>query len=181
MAAAKKVRNIILVGLMGSGKSTVARIIGKKLGWQVCDLDRLITEKAGITIPEIFAGKGEAYFRRLEKELLATVLQQGEHLVVATGGGAVIDEENRRVMKENGTMVYLRAEIKDLCRRLGKGKGRPLLAGGEPEEILAQLAREREAFYREAQVIVDTRGLTPAAVARQVITAVFQDAGEKGF
>ena len=117
----------------------------------------------------------------MEKELLATVLQQGNTWRVATGGGAVIDEENRRVMKENGTMVYLRAEIKDLCRRLGKGKGRPLLAGGEPEEILAQLAREREAFYREAQVIVDTRGLTPAAVARQVITAVFQDAGEKGF
>lgn len=179
MAVAKKVRNIILVGLMGSGKSTVARIIGERLGWRVCDLDLLITEKAGMTIPEIFAEKGEAYFRRLEKELLATVLQ-GEHLVVATGGGAILDEENRRVMKENGTMVYLRAEIKELCRRLGKGKGRPLLAGGEPEEILARLAREREAFYREAQVIVDTQGLTPEAVARQVIAAVFQDTGEKG-
>ena len=149
MAAAKKVRNIILVGLMGSGKSTVARIIGKKLGWQVCDLDRLITEKAGITIRDL-CRKRRGIFPPFGEGTAGYGLTAGEHLVVATGGGAVIDEENRRVMKENGTMVYLQAEIKDLCRRLGR-KGRPLLARGEPEEILAQLAREREAFYREAQ------------------------------
>lgn len=131
-----------------------------------------------MTIPEIFAEKGEASFRRLEKQLLAAVLQ-GERQVVATGGGAVLDEENRRVMKENGTVVYLRTEIKELCRRLGRGEGRPLLAGGKPEEILTRLAREREAFYREADLTVDTQGLTPEAVAGQVIKAIFQRSAAK--
>src|SRR5690554_4784541 len=153
-------KNIILIGNMGSGKTTVARIIAKKTGWRFYDLDRLIVKKAGMEIPKIFACQGESGFRRLEREVLVATLCC-EKAVIAAGGGTVKDPANLRDMKEAGVVVYLYAEVRELSRRVGKGRGRPLLSGGRPEEILARLAVEREPFYRQAHLMVDTGGLDP--------------------
>lgn len=160
--------NIILIGNMGSGKTTVSRIIAKKTGWRFYDLDRLIVAKTGMEIPEIFARQGEAGFRRLEREVLLAVLGC-KKAVIAAGGGTVKDPANLRDMKEAGVVVYLSAPVEELSRRVGKGLGRPLLSGGRPADILARLAVEREPFYRQAHLTVNTAGLSPEEVADRII------------
>lgn len=168
------VANIYLVGLMGSGKTTVAGIVAARLGWRCVDTDALAEARAGRSIPQIFAVQGEAAFRRLEHEVLSEVAG-GRGQVVATGGGIVLLPENRRLLRDTGFTVYLEAPPEELYRRLSRGRGmagRPLLAVEDPLARLRALQAEREHLYREvAHAVVSTRGLTPGAVAERVLRA----------
>jgi len=164
----KERTNLILVGLMGCGKTTVGRLVADRLGWEFIDTDRLIMAKTGTSIPALFAEKGEPFFRRLEKEVLLAIKDR-ERTVVATGGGIVLAAENRHLLQEMGLVIYLQTAPAVLATRVGRGEDRPLLAGGAPVEVLTALLKEREAFYREANLVVVTDGRTPSQVAEEII------------
>jgi shikimate kinase len=149
-----------LVGMMGSGKSAVGRAAAERLGEPFVDLDEEITAAAGRPISAVFADEGEACFRAAEAEAVAAVA--GRRAVVAVGGGAVLTERSRRLMRETGTVVWLDAEVGELVARVGGGQGRPLLAGPDTAGTLAALAAERRPAYRAAahhRVETSGRGL----------------------
>jgi shikimate kinase len=151
--------HLVLVGLMGAGKTSVGRRLAKKLGLRHVDLDHAVERAAGCTIPEIFAAHGEAAFRDREHELLVELLAGDRPLVLSTGGGAVLRDDNRVAMRARATVVWLRARPETLLARVGDGAGRPLLAG-DPLGNLTRLASERSAAYEAAaHVIVDVDGL----------------------
>jgi shikimate kinase len=168
---------------MGSGKSTVARALAHRLGWGRVDLDRAIAERAGTTIPEIFASEGEAGFRDWEERTLTEVAHRVEPLVVATGGGVVVREGNRVRMREAGAMVYLHADVDTLLARTRGDSNRPLLQVADPRGKLVELQAEREPLYREADHVEETAGRGPEAVAQALatwITERFPDAAPPG-
>ncbi|MBR5997663.1 MAG: shikimate kinase [Deltaproteobacteria bacterium] len=144
--------NIILIGFMGAGKSTVGRMLAEYLRWDFVDLDSLIEASAGCAIREIFAREGEAFFRDLETAQLRK-MALFRKTVVATGGGAVIRAENRILLKQTGTVVYLRAQLETLQQRVAQSTDRPL---AQNPEHFAALLEERRRFYEEADIIVDT-------------------------
>jgi shikimate kinase len=157
-------RNIVLVGFMGTGKSTVARLLAARTGFRAVDTDEEIVRRAGKPIADIFAADGEPFFRELESRVLAEVLA-GADQVIATGGGAVLREENRRRMLAGGWVVALTAARDALVARLaGEAGVRPLLAGGAAAKIDALLAARRHA-YDFAHCAVDTSRRTPEEVA----------------
>lgn len=172
-----KTRPIALVGMMGAGKSVVARLLGERLGASVADLDAMIEAVEGCSIAELFERSGEAGFRRREGELLAQVLNQGVR-VVACGGGIVTQPDRRRELRERCTVVWLEVSPAEAARRVTSGSGaparlRPLLAGGDPEARLRELLAQREPHYAEvAHVRVATDGLAAPQVADAVLRAL---------
>ncbi|MCH8066510.1 MAG: 3-dehydroquinate synthase [Chloroflexi bacterium] len=165
---------VFLTGLSGSGKSTVAKLVAALLGWQAVDTDALIEEAEGRSIAEIFAGDGEERFRALERKEI-TGAAALDNVVVATGGGAILDIDNRRTMADGGLVVYLQAQPETLVqqqRLRHTGKQRPLLAGAEPREKLAQMLAERHRYYALADVTVDTEARTLSQVADAVVGVV---------
>ncbi len=164
-------RNIVLIGFMGSGKSTVAEVLEQK-GFSRVDLDALIAERAGRTIPEIFADEGEEAFRDLESEALAS-LGALRRTVVSTGGGIVGRERNWPIMRSIGPVVYLDAAWETLRRRLAEGEGRPLADKGDWVKVEA-LWRRRLPLYRRAEVVVETDDLGPNEVAQRILDHVAQ-------
>jgi shikimate kinase len=173
----KNVRPIALVGLMGAGKSAVARMLGERLGASVADLDTMIEAVEGRSIADLFEQSGEAWFRRREGELLAQVLHQGVR-VIACGGGLVTDPALRRVLHERCRVVWLEVSPAEAARRVAAqsaepGRVRPLLAGGEPADRLAALLEARAPLYAEvAHARVATDGLDAARVADAVLGAL---------
>ena len=157
--------NIFLVGLMGAGKTSVGKLLARRLGKTFVDSDHEIERATGVRIPVIFEIEGEAGFRARECRMLAELaLRSG--VVVATGGGAVIHEENRRVLVEHGIVVYLRASPHDLWQRTRHDRNRPLLQTADPLAKLTSLFNERDPLYREvADVIVDTGNQSVSALA----------------
>ena len=174
---------LVLVGMMGSGKSTVGTALARRLGWRFVDLDEELCRTSGRSVPALFAEEGEAGFRRLEARGLAAVLDAGEGpTVVAAGGGVVVDAANRSLLRRTATVVWLRAEPSTLAARVGAGEGRPLLAGadaaGGTREVLAALAAARAPLYEEvADVTVEVDGLSADEVTAQVVEALGAGAG----
>ena len=149
--------NIFLVGPMGAGKTTIGRRLAEALGMDFVDSDQEIEARTGATIPWIFDVEGEAGFRKREKTLIDELTQR-PNLVLATGGGAVLDPENRRHLQARGTVIYLHATLDELLARTRKDRNRPLLQTADPRARLEAILREREPLYREVADIVFETG-----------------------
>lgn len=145
---------IVLVGLMGAGKSTVGRRLAAEIGIRFVDSDNEITEAAECSISDIFETYGEAKFRDLEKRVIIRLLG-GEPLVLATGGGAFMNPEVRESVKEHAISIWLRADIEVLLERVSRRNNRPLLENGDKRAILTRLMNERDSVYAEADLIVN--------------------------
>jgi len=165
-----KANNIFLIGPMGAGKTTIGRHLATLLHKRFVDVDHEIERRTGVTIPIIFEIEGEAGFRRRESTLVDE-LSHDDDIVMATGGGAVLMEENRQALKERGTVVYLHADIDTLVERTRRDRNRPLLQTEDPRGKIEELLRQREPIYREvADVVVDTGLRAPTSVARDIAT-----------
>lgn len=159
---------IILVGFMGTGKTTVGKLIASKLSWRFADTDAVIEAKAGKPVREIFAQDGEPAFRALEAELCREI-GTWRRCVVATGGGILLDPANRAVLLESGFVICLQASVQQIAARLEHDKNRPLLAGADRMQRLTELLTEREALYATLPTRLNTTGMTPFSVSERVI------------
>ena len=163
--------NILLTGFMGAGKTTVGKKLAKRLGYLFIDTDREIEKKQGCSITEIFKYGGEECFRDLETDILQK-LQTKQNLVIATGGGMVLRNENRSLMQSLGTRVYLKVELQELMRRLKKDKKRPLLQKSKPEVHILEMLQQRKNIYEEAECIIDTTDLSPHQMVTEIIRKI---------
>ena len=162
--------NVFLIGPMGAGKTTIGRHLATLLHKRFVDVDHEIEKRTGVSIPVIFEIEGEAGFRRRESAAIDE-LTRNQDIVLATGGGAVLLEENRKLLTERGTVVYLQADIETLVERTRRDRNRPLLQTDDPRGKIEELLRQREPIYREtADVIVDTGQRAPSSVARDIAT-----------
>jgi shikimate kinase/3-dehydroquinate synthase len=162
--------HLYLVGNMGSGKTTIGEQVAQRLGMSFTDLDRDIEGMTGQTVAELFAQRGEEAFRQLEREALARTIILMD-TVVATGGGVVLREENRALMRRKGWVIYLRASPETLWQRLQHATDRPLLRTESPSETLQAIAQAREPLYQEADWVIDTDALAPEEVADAIVRA----------
>lgn len=149
--------NLILVGMMGSGKSTMGRALAKHLGKAFVDSDEEIQQRTGVTIPHIFDVEGEAGFRLRETAALEGLVKR-DNLIIATGGGAVLTEQNRALLQQNGIVIYLKASVHDLWQRTRHDRNRPLLQTDDPHAKLTELYLQRDALYQQVADIVIPSG-----------------------
>jgi len=149
-------RPIVLVGLMGVGKTTVGRRLARRLGWPFHDADHEIEASAGRSVSEIFADFGETAFREGERKVIARFLEARQPMVLALGGGAFVSEETREMVKANALSIWLRADLDTLMERVSRRNTRPLLKTEDPRAVMERLMRERAAFYAEADLAIDT-------------------------
>jgi len=166
-------RPIVLVGLMGAGKTTIGRRLAAALMLPFIDADEEIERAAGLPVAEIFARHGEPDFRRGERRVIERLLQGGSH-VLATGGGAFMDPETRALVRAQAISVWLRADIDVLMRRVEKRDNRPLLQGGDPRAVLERLMAERYPIYAQADVTVDSNNGPHGAAVTLVLQALAQ-------
>ena len=163
MEGCKKMRqnSIILIGYMGSGKSTIGKEAAKLFNMEFLDTDALIEEQEGMTISELFAQKGEAYFRKKETEILQSLKQDSRTMVLATGGGLPMKEENQVLLKELGIVVYLKASIDTLVERLKGDTTRPLLKEGDLRKKIETMLMVRNPVYEKvADIVLETDTLS---------------------
>src|SRR6185503_5742827 len=161
-------RVIVLVGLMGAGKSTIGRRLAERLGFPFIDADHEIESAAGKSIAEIFADHGEDYFRDGERKVIARLLDGGA-CVLATGGGAYINDETRELIRKKGVSVWLKAELPLLMSRVSRRSNRPLLQSDDPQAVMRRLMEERYPIYSTADVTVLSRDVAHSAIVNDVI------------
>ncbi len=165
-------KRIVLVGPMGAGKSTIGRLLARELGYRFLDSDRIIEERCGANIPWIFDVEGEEGFRQRETNMLRE-LSQEPRTVLATGGGAVMREENHPLLKRDALVVYLRTSIEQQVERTRRDQNRPLLQSENPEAVLRRLFAIRDPIYQKlADIIMQTDRKSPRLVVRQLVNRI---------
>ncbi|MCZ0754643.1 shikimate kinase [Anoxybacillus sp. J5B_2022] len=162
-------KRVYLTGFMGAGKTTVGRALAEQLCVPMIDTDSYIEEKVGKSIKQIFAEEGEVAFRQYEREFLRTL--PGERLVVTTGGGMVIQQENREWMKRTGTVIYLHCEFAEIMRRLADDDTRPLLSQHD-RDGLESLWKQRLPYYYEADWVINTTGKSVEQIVAEIIPLI---------
>ena len=168
----KKYKNIYLIGLMGSGKTTLGKILSKKLDKNFYDSDHVIEEKLGVDVPMIFEYEGEAGFREREKDSLKELVSK-QNIVVGTGGGIILSKYNRDLLSDNGIVIYLKSNQKDLIKRMKNDKTRPLLKDGNIDEIIKKLCKEREPLYEDiADFVIMTKNKRIHEVVNEIIKII---------
>jgi shikimate kinase len=164
--------NIVLIGFMATGKSAVGRILAERLGWPFYDTDAMIEEQTGLTIPEIFAKKGEGPFRDLETQAIR-LLSVLDKIVIATGGGAALRPENMRELERTGSVFCLTARPDTILGRAGdRLNARPLLAGRDPRSAVEKMLRDRAGAYQRCRAAIPTDDLSPEQVADKILALV---------
>jgi len=162
-------KRVVLVGPMGAGKSTIGRMLAKELGYRFLDSDRIIEERCGANIPWIFDVEGEDGFRQRETAILSELSAEPE-TVLATGGGAVMRDENHPHLKKDSIVVYLKTSIEQQVERTRKDRNRPLLQNDDPEAVLRRLFEIRDPLYTKlADVVMYTDRKSPRLVVRQLV------------
>ena len=164
-------RSLVMVGLMGCGKTSIGRRLAGVLELPFVDADEEIERAAGMSIAEIFAAHGEAYFRDGEKRVIARLLAGGPQ-VLATGGGAFMSEETRANIRALGLSIWLRAELPVLMRRVLKRDHRPLLKAPDPEAVMRELMEKRYPIYAEADVVVESRDVPHEQIVGEIVAAL---------
>ncbi len=164
-------RSIVLIGLMGAGKTSVGRRLANRLGLAFTDADVEIEIAAGKSISDIFADHGEAYFRSGEKRVIARLLKNGPQ-VLATGGGAYMSKDTRANIRKHGIAVWLKGDLALLLERVKRRSHRPLLKSGDPETIMRRLMEERYPVYEKADIIVQSRAVPHEVIVGEIIAAL---------
>lgn len=164
-------RTIVLVGLMGAGKSSVGRRLATQLGLPFKDADTEIETASNLTVPEFFEIHGETAFRDGERKVIARLLEGPQH-VLATGGGAFMDAQTRKLIRDQGCSIWLRANLDTLLKRCLKRNTRPLLKTGDPKQILDDLITKRYPIYAEADIVVDSNDGPHEHVVNRIISAL---------
>jgi shikimate kinase len=164
-------RSIVLIGLMGAGKTAVGKRLAMRLSLPFVDADSEIEQAASQTISEIFAEHGEAYFRQGERKVIARLLENGPQ-VLATGGGAYMNEDTRRTIKDRGISLWLHADLPVLLHRVRRRDHRPLLAGRDNDEVMRKLMAERYPIYAEADIKVESRDVPHEVIVNDVVHAI---------
>ena len=173
-------QNVFLIGPMGAGKSAVGRQLSRMLRTQFLDSDAEIEDRTGVDIPFIFEKEGEAGFRKRERSVI-DALSSRDRIVLATGGGAVLDPDNRADLRSRGIVIYLHASVPQQLERTRRSRGRPLLHTPDPGARLAELMQVREPIYREiADHVIDTDGRRVPDVARQILQCLEQEPAQDG-
>lgn len=168
MTVHRRIRNLVLIGFMGAGKSSVGRAVAGQLGFEFADTDAMIEASAGKSIAQIFAQEGEAHFRELEVKVVAQ-LEDASQLVVATGGGLPVNQANLDSLKTHALVVCLWATPEQIWERVRQQGHRPLLQTPEPQARIRELLAARAPYYRQADVLLNTDNRTQGQVVRQVV------------
>jgi len=176
VVAALGARAIVLVGMMGAGKSSIGRRLASELGIPFVDADTEIEKAAGMSIADMFQSKGEPYFRAGEARVIARLLDCGAQ-VLATGGGAFMNEQTRTLVRENGISIWLKADLDVLLRRIKRRVDRPLLQNGDPAVTLTQLLQQRDPVYAEADVTIQSRDVPHETIMTEIILALAEKLG----
>lgn len=164
-------KNIVLIGFMGTGKTSTGKVLAQRLGKAFIDMDNRIEEEQGVSIPEIFETKGEPHFRQLEKDLVKK-LSERANAVISTGGGTIKDPENVALLKKSGLIVCLTASPEVILERTERKGERPVLDGADKGDRLSaieKLLAEREQFYKQADYFIDTGDMSPLQVAERIV------------
>lgn len=164
-------KNIVLTGFMGTGKTAVGRELSNILGWKFIDIDDVIVKTQNLTISEIFNQHGEPAFRDIETEMIRETTKTN-NIIISTGGGAILRQENMDLLSRNGIIICLTARPETILNRTSKSSKRPLLNVDDPLKRIKDLMKHREPFYGKADLMIDTEAKTPRQVAEEILEGI---------